>query len=153
MRVKLTAMEMLIATSLGTARHMQSVSRTPSRGQAKETSLDSHILGAIGELAAARVMGIYPGFTVNNFTGPDMGTDIQVRTSRRNALIVAPKDNKNERYVLVTGHAPEMVVVGWMWGYEAMDPKWFFDPNNNRPPAYFVPAEELHPIETITSAF
>lgn len=146
-------MEMLIATSLGTARHMQSVSRTPSRGQAKETSLDSHILGAIGELAAARVMGIYPGFTVNNFDGPDMGKDIQIRACREGRLIIAKHDKSDQKYVLVTGYAPELDVVGWIWGGEAKSERWLFDPNNNRPPAYFVPAEELHPIETITSAF
>jgi hypothetical protein len=149
MLVKLTTMEMLIATSLGTARHMQSVSRTPTRGQSKESSLDSHILGAMGEIAAAKAMGIYPGFTINNFDGPDMGIDIQVRTSRRDKLIIAPHDKADQKYVLVTGNAPNMNVVGWIWGNDAKDDIWMFDPHNNRPPAYFVPSEALYPIEEI----
>lgn len=149
MLVKLTTMEMLIATSLGTARHMQSVSRTPTRGQSKDTSLDSHIVGAMGEMAAAKAMGIYPGFTVNNFDGPDMGKDIQIRACREGRLIIAKHDKSDQKYVLVTGHAPELNVVGWIWGGDAKSEQWLFDPKNNRPPAYFVPSKELYPIEEI----
>lgn len=151
MEITLTSMEMLIATSLGTARHMQSVKRTPSRGQPKSASLESHIMGAIGEIAAAKAIGIYPGFTVNNFDGADLGDDIQVRACREGRLIVADKDRGDHKYVLVVGHPPEMNVVGWMWGSDAKRSEWLFDPKNNRPPAYFVPHEKLHPIKSIQS--
>lgn len=151
MLVRLTSMEMLIATSLGTARHMQSVTRTTARGQAKETSLDSHIVGAMGEMAAAKAMGIYPGFTVNNFDGPDMGKDIQIRACREGRLIVTDSDKSNQKFVLVTGHAPDLNVVGWIWGGDAKNEKWLFDPRNGRPPAFFIPGEELYPIETLNA--
>lgn len=147
MFIKLTSMEMMIASSLGTARHMQSLTRTPRHEQPKDDSLNAHIFGAMGEMAAAKAMGIYPGFTVNTFgDAPDMGDDIQVRTSKTNRLIVREHDNDDQKFVLVTGNAPEMDVIGWVYGREAKHDKWFTDNGNGRPPAWFVPASELRPI-------
>lgn len=149
MIVRLTDMEMRIAALLGVERHVQSASRKTTRGQAAETSLQSHIVGASGEIAVAKALGLYPGFTVNNFKEPDIEPNIQVRSAIKGRLILSDKDNPFQKYVFVLGFAPNLEVAGWVWGYDAQIKKWFLDPNNGRPPAYFVPKEALKPISSI----
>ena len=149
MIIRLTETEMLVAGILGSERHRLSANRKTTRGQPVETSLDSHTVGAYGEIATAKALGLYPGFTVNNFDGPDIEPNIQVRSARKGKLILTDRDNPFQIYVLVLGIAPDLDVAGWVWGYEGQDKKWLFDPNNNRPPAYFVPAKVLRSIETI----
>lgn len=149
MLIRLTKMEMQIGSALGAERHNESANRKTTRGQPVETSLDSHTVGAFGELAAARALNLYPGFTVNNFDGPDIEPDIQVRAARKGRLILTDRDSPFQKYVLVLGEAPNLDVAGWIWGHEGQDAKWLFDPKNNRPPAYFVPRDALKPIETL----
>jgi len=149
MKIKLTTLEMLLAGTMGMARHMQSISRTPSCDMPPELSLENHTTGAIGEFAVAKALGLYPGFTINNFDGPDIKPDIQVRATHKGRLILTNRDKDSEKYVLVLGYGPELDVVGWVWGHEGKQEKWLADMKNGRPPAYFVSTEALRPIETI----
>jgi hypothetical protein len=151
MLIRLDDHEMRIAEIIGKKRHEESANRKTTRGQPVETSWDSHMVGAYGEMAVGKALNLYPGFTVNNFNGPDIEPNIQVRAARKGRLILTDKDNSFHKYVLVLGEAPDLDVVGWLWGYEGQDAKWLFDPNNNRPPAYFVPKEALRPIETLNA--
>jgi hypothetical protein len=50
--------------------------------------------------------------------------------------------------VLVTGRCPEYRVRGWITGAEAKRAEWLRN-YGGRPPAYFVPAEQLRGIEEI----
>jgi len=152
MLIRLNDLEMEFATRLGEKRHAESANLTPSRGQPVEASLGHHKMGACGELAAAKALNLYPGFTVNNFHGPDIEPNIQVRASRKPRLIMTRKDNPFQKYVLVVGEAPNLEVAGWMWGYEGQEPRFFLDPNNGRPPAYFIPKEALRPMSTFNES-
>lgn len=148
MHIRLEEHEMRIAEMTGKKRHEESANRKTTRGQPVETSWDSHMVGAYGEIAVGKVLNLYPGFTINNFHGPDIEPNIQVRASRKGRLILTNKDSPFQKYVFVLGEAPILEVVGWIWGHEAQDPMFFFDPKNGRPPAYFVPREALKPIKT-----
>lgn len=151
MLIRLDELEIAVGKTVGITRHDNGRNRRQTRGLAPELSEDFHILGAFGELAVARILNIYPGFILNTFKGPDLEPDIQVRTTRHKngRLIMTADDPPFHKYVLVTGDAPELDIVGWIWGYEGQDEKWLTDPKNNRPPAYFVPRDALKPIETL----
>lgn len=152
MKIKLSTMEMILAGNLGMARHMQSVSRKPSHDMPPELSLENHTTGAIGEFAAAKALGLYPGFTVNNFDGPDIQPNIQVRATHKGRLILTNRDKSNEKFVLVLGYGPDLDVAGWIWGHEGKQDKWLTDVKNGRPPAYFIPTDALRPIETLNES-
>jgi hypothetical protein len=151
MLVRLSEAEVEAARMLGRKRHECSLNRKSTRGLMGEDSLDLHTVGAIGEFAVAKALNLYQGFTVNNFDGPDIEPDIQVRTTRLKGgrLIMTERDEPFQKYVLVVGEEPELDVVGWVWGFEGQEKKWLTDPKNNRPPAYFVPRDALRPIETL----
>jgi len=107
------------------------------------------IEGACGELAVAKLLNIYWDGSVNTFKAPDVGT-LQVRTRSRHDydLIVRPEDSGDEKFVLVTGVAPEYVVRGWMLGKDAKRPE-FLKTYGNRHPAYFVPQDKLLSIDEV----
>jgi hypothetical protein len=106
-----------------------------------------HIAGAIGELAVAKGLQVYWGGTVNTWGDADIGSRIQVRTrpdvKGRGELIVRPKDNPDDVFVLALGTAPDFKLPGWIAGKDAMKKKWLKD-YAQRPPAYFVPHESLN---------
>ena len=107
------------------------------------------IEGACGELAVAKVLGIYWDGSVNTFKSPDVG-DLQVRTRSKDHydLIVRPEDSSSEIFVLVTGTCPSYAVHGWIRGADAKQREFLKD-YGNRPPAYFVPKNRLRPIEEL----
>jgi hypothetical protein len=108
------------------------------------------IEGTLAEIAVAKALGIFWNGGVGEFKGPDVGTNIQVRWTNKatNKLIVRDADRSENTYVLVTGECPEYNIVGWIEGTEAKQDRFLFGPNG-RPPAYFVPQEELNPIESL----
>jgi hypothetical protein len=112
-----------------------------------EPSMHNHKMGAYAEFAVAKALNLYPGFTVNNFDGPDIEPNIEVRAAPKGRLIITDKDNSYRKFVLVLGEAPTLELVGWIWGYEGQKKEFIFAPNG-RPPAYFVPRELLRPMST-----
>lgn len=147
MKIILTQHEILMGALAGTLRRISSMGAayTPSSDL---WSID--IEGACAEVAAAKGLNMYWSGSVNTFKLPDLACNIQVRhTIKRNGcLIVRNDDANNEKFVLVVGEAPEFFIVGWLYGGEAKDDKYEYNPNN-REPAYFVPQDKLHPISTI----
>jgi hypothetical protein len=116
-----------------------------------------HRLGAFGELAVAKHLGIYWPASVNAAKNePDLPPDIQVRTRGHlfHDLIVRDDDRDDHRYVLVTGQAPNFMVHGYIYGYEARVPTWRLDRGGRGAPCYWVPQSALHRFDrTPTEAF
>lgn len=147
MKVTLTGAEMVIASYVGTARHMAALKLglKDAYGYDGENGLALHIAGVAGEMSVARALNVYWLPTVNTFkSGGDVGDDIQVRcrSSHTYDLLVRPDDPDDALFVLVTGEAPELVVRGAMRGREAKREEWKRD-YGGRPPAYFVPQSAL----------
>jgi len=112
---------------------------------------EMHLKGAVGELALAKYLNLYPGYTLNNFHG--MGSDVsgmEVRCRHRGNydLIVRKDDDPNKIYVLVRGIPPEMEVVGWILGRDAMNDR-FLEQHGGFGSAWFVPGSFLNPVESL----
>lgn len=116
-----------------------------------------HFFGAAGELAVAKLLGLYPRFLVRQFSGqePDLllpsGTALEVRHRSKSyyELKVTKKDKPDRAYILVRGFPPSLDVVGWAWGYEAQMPDYLMDPGNRGVPAYFVPDNKLRDVKEL----
>jgi hypothetical protein len=118
--------------------------------------LEIHIVGAIGEMAAAKAIGCYWGGDVNTWKKPDLPDHIQVRTRTKPhyQLLVRPDDKEAEIYVHVIAEmkgrfVPSVCDVrGWAFGSECKKAEhlrsW-----GGRPAAYFVPDDILHSIESL----
>jgi hypothetical protein len=108
-----------------------------------------NVVGAQGEMAAAKALGIYWPASVNaGKEEPDFGDNWQVRTlaSHHYDLIVRDNDRDDHRYLLVTGDGPEFVVHGWILGVDAKNPEWRRDRGDRNAPAFWVPQTELIPV-------
>lgn len=75
-------------------------------------------------MAYCKFRGRYWAGTVCSFKEADCGSNIQIRhaTLVRGKLIVRASDNDDHYYVLVTGKAPKLKIVGWIEGGNAKYP-------------------------------
>jgi hypothetical protein len=101
-------------------------------------------LGTLGEMALAKQQGVYWSGNLNSFKAPDVGK-FQVRAAEqeRYQLIIRPDDPVDDVYVLVTGRAPKLWVIGWMTGREARQVGKWGSPNS-QPEAWWVAQSYLH---------
>ena len=116
-------------------------------------ALDIHLLGAAGEVAVASYLGLKEHLfkETEACRGSDDlpgGIDIKTRSKLRYDLIVQKHENPSKKFVLVTIENRQTLLHGWCWGGEAINEKFWADPARGRP-AYFVPKENLHSMETI----
>ena len=100
----------------------------------------------MAEQAVAKHVGLYWGNHVNRFGSGDVA-DMEVRWSPRKDLKV--KDGDNGVVISVTGLPPTFIINGWIMASDAKRPEWKRDFNNWCKPAYFVPLENLNPMETL----
>ena len=120
-------------------------------------ALDIHLLGAAGEVAVASYLGLKEHLFKeteakrgsNDLPG---NIDVKTRSKSRYDLIVQKHENPSKKFVLVTIENQKTLIHGWCYGEEAMDEKFWADPARGRP-AYFVPKEHLHPIETLVQSY
>lgn len=115
--------------------------------------LDRHIIGCIGELAVAKVIGVTWTGSVDTFkTESDLSGNIQVR-HRSNpvwSLIVRTNDSDDDIFVLSRGMPPGAIeVAGWMKGKDAKRDEWLSDPGGYGRPSYFVDSAHLQPMEEL----
>jgi len=104
------------------------------------------IEAAAAEFAVSLAMNISWQAGVNTFKDADNGNLTQARATKHQdgCLIVRPNDPDNHRYILVIQEGETRFnIVGWMWGSDAKQEQWKKAPNG-RPPAFFVPQEELN---------
>jgi hypothetical protein len=78
--------------------------------------------------------------------------DVKTREQKWHSLVVQKNDPKDWAYVLACGHEhPRYWLIGWCWGEEAQQEKYWADPAGGRP-AYFVKPNDpiLRPIPSLT---
>jgi hypothetical protein len=161
MHVTLTWSEVIAAALVGVMRQVQNLrdKRKDRNGCPPEEGWTFHINGACGETALAKGRASYwTGMgALGDLDARDVG-GLQARTTPypNGRLKIYPNDNDDDVFVLVRGSAPTFELVGWMTAREAKaarDDKgkdFLCDPTNGgRPPAYFVPAPVLHPMEEL----
>ena len=160
-RVELSDADFLYAGSWGARRRLLNILR--QRGGDDNNRKDSEkqwqhwIDGAIAEKA---VQAYLLGQGVNlkwpkdseSITSGDVGP-YEVRHSRLHTgrlLIKEPHlDNYNVPYIFVTGTGTCQVIRGWIFGYDAMKPHYWWTPDNAERWAFFCPQNALQDISTL----
>lgn len=111
-----------------------------------------NIEGYGAELAVAKALNTYYSAGAGKgFKDADVSEKIQVRwASQENyRLIVRAPDKTDHVYVLVTGEAPTYDIKGFMPGNIVKQDKYYSNPGNGRPDAWWVPQSDLKSIELI----
>jgi hypothetical protein len=115
-------------------------------------ALEIHLLGAAGEMAVASHLGmksfLYQATEAERGSCDLPNIDVKTRSKTSYDLIVQKGESPEKKYVLVTIQNKTTLIHGWIHGGEAMQEKFWADPAKGRP-AYFVPKEYLHPIDTL----
>ena len=152
MEIKLNANEVLVAGYVGMRRNAEATYKgRKSRFPEKVTGelWGFHIEAAHAELAVCKYLNVYWGFGVNTFHVADVvNTNLEIRWSSRNDLKVRPDDNGV--VVSVTGQCPKYTIKGWIRAEDAKQKQWYYD---KEPPCYFVPHDQLNPIEQLKESY
>lgn len=145
--VRLNKYEMMMGALIGAQRQIESLvdGRVGAYGQSGKNQWEIHVQGALAEMAFAKFANEFWRGTVNTFSLPDCGKNVQIRwrSEPDYALIIRERDNDDHFYVLVTGSAPEFTIVGYIKGSAGKVNKDWIQTYGNRPPAYFVPQSAL----------
>ena len=152
--VVLTANEMYVAAMVGVRRRLSSMSAgfLERNGAASASIAEAwyyNIVGAQGEMAAAKALGVYwPSSIGAEKADPDMPPDWQVRTMGKSTydLIVRKDDIDSHKYLLVTGTGPEFLVHGWIYGKDAKKEEWYGDRGGRNAPCFWVPKSALKAV-------
>ena len=125
--VTLTKEELLWGKHIGETRYSESRKKN-LKNKIPGGYSEYDTLGALGEIAAAKALGISLNEIEGTFKGADLGFNLQVRTTEhaRGHLIIRkgdnPKqgDNPKHAYILVRcPNQPVFEIVGWCFGFEA----------------------------------
>lgn len=111
-----------------------------------------NIFSCRGEMAVAKYLNLFWSGSVGDYKAPDVGGLVEVRTINKagRRLIVHPEDRDWAPYVLVdVSNQPMMKLVGWMFGTDAKNKKYWADPTGKGRHAYFVPQSDLLPMEQL----
>ena len=144
--VELHPLELTVAANTGITRRVKSREDHRADTPMKQgTEWQNDICGAIAEMALAKALNVYWVPSVDTFKLPDIGTNLQVRstTLERGKLIVRPRDSDDEIYVLGIEKTPLVSFKGWMYGKDAKNAEHWFDPRNGHPGAWFVAQDKL----------
>jgi hypothetical protein len=115
-------------------------------------ALEVHMLGAAGEMAVASYLGmkdaLYQEKEARRGSDDLPGIDVKTRSKHKYDLIVQKNESADKKFVLVTIENKTIFLHGWCYGKDAMKEAFWADPARNRP-AYFVPKDQLRPIDTL----
>jgi hypothetical protein len=151
MEVVLSSVQMLMAAQVGCFIQVNAIKnkyqdRIPN--QKRRLQWDNNIVGQMGEYAVCIALNRTYRGDIQSFRGADVDDFIQVRSSAnpQMSLTLYEMDNPDHLYVLVVGDAPNLIVVGSMWGHEAKQDKYWRESGVLRP-AFFVPQADLKPFD------
>ena len=134
----LTDAEILQACVIGCMRTIKGKRLVdPSKQRKKEQKASQwhlDIEGACAEMAYAKARDKFWSAAWDTFKEPDVGP-VQIRHTelQHGCLIVRPDDKDHEPFALVTGTAPDFIIVGWMLAGDAKRDIWAQGLNTNEP--------------------
>lgn len=123
-----------------------------AHGAKPKDAFSNHILGATGELALCKALGLYWSGSIG--AGAPDADRYEIRTSwgEDPSLVIRTADlihRRSRPYVLIsTANWITWHLQGWIFCHEAPD-LGELQARGGREPAWFVPPEKLHPIETL----
>jgi hypothetical protein len=152
---RLTQTETMVYSYVGCARNAQCLCGNWRSNAPAQNSWSFHIEGAGGEMATAKVLGVYWEPIVGDCSASDV-LSYQVRTniSRKHTdMIIRPRDYQkgadNKIFISVLSFAPTFVIQGWILGRHARQKQWLRRGSPDRPECWWVPANALNPWETL----
>ena len=156
-RVTLTTEDMGAAVVLARDRWMEALrSKRQDSVFAKDWfgDFDSHLKGAVGEIAYAKWSNQYQRFSLNRFHGGGDDTDIgnvavRYRRNPGHDLILRRDDPSDLVYVLVRGTPPDVEIAGWIRGEDARSELHLRDYGGHGE-ALFVPVNYLRKMEDLS---
>ena len=147
---KPTEAELHLAASVGALRQIwakrNGLRHTGNHSQAG--GFEQHINGALGEMMLAKYRNVFWSGTIGTTcAAADVGLIYQVRATahRDGKLLLRPGDKADQPYVLARVLLPDVNLVGWLWGHEAMLP--IHQRENERGTVFL--AWPLHDMETL----
>ena len=146
--IKLSDVELKIGEYLAQRRMKDSAALQLAGVNGAQRDLSIDLLGALCELAFAKFMNYYPGFTVGTYKANDVA-DFQVRGTRylNGRLIVRENDKNTDKFVLVIDKQNgEFLIAGWLSGAEAKR-IGKYEKVGSRPAAWFVDQAQLKEVE------
>ena len=144
-RIVLSPSEMYLATTVACMRMIEDIfaNRSDRYGADKKNGFQLHIMGAIGELAVAKFLGVFWNGNLGNLKAPDVGfVQVRSRSEQWHSLILHPADSDDDLFYLVTVQDYVCDVVGYIRGRDGKHPSHWDDPARGRP-AFFVKQEYL----------
>lgn len=156
MKITLTWSELLIAHQIAAMRRVQNMKLKTAHKYGRNDPINleegSEISAIRGEMAVAKAFNCYWMGTVGQYGVVDVGGKIEVRTVTQasHKLILHPEDKDQYPFVLVNaGSCPEVELMGWMYGKDGKDEKYWDDPTKTNRPAYFIPRSDLRPMSEL----
>jgi hypothetical protein len=151
MRITLSLEEIAMAAAIAVHRGVDAIRHDRKNQHGfKGNGWTENIEGYGAELAVSKALNLYySAGDGKGFKGADVSEKIQVRWASQDnyRLIVRGADQTDYIYVLVTGEAPAYDIKGFMPGHIVKQDKYFSNPGNGRPDAWWVPQSDLKPIE------
>lgn len=155
MIITLTWAEMMLAYQVAAQRRIMNMKKgLGGRYGAPEGegSEELDIIAARGEMAVAKALNLYWSGTVGDYGAIDVGglVDVRTRTKDWHSLILHPGDKDDLPFVLVdASNPPNMRLVGWIYAKDGKDQKFWDDPSKKNRPAFFIPQNNLRPMEEL----
>jgi hypothetical protein len=152
MIVRLTFEEVHAASIAGLRRELKNywegVPDLSPPKQGERDGFSQQIFGAIAELAVCKALDRHwSGLVDSSRTkAPDIGGEIDARYNANGRAFVKARDEDGRRIVFVTGSMRELHLYGWIAAEDAKRSEWLAYEGAGY---YIVPADHLHPIETL----
>lgn len=150
-RVALVGSEYLSAMHIGCMRRSQDrrLDRKDAYGASADNGEALDILGAVGEACVAKYLNQF-WLGLGTFRGPDVSNfQVRTRSHEHYDLILHPKDNDDDIFILVYASKGVGLLSGWLYGREGKKPEYWKDPSKKKRFAYFVPKSVLHGMDTL----
>jgi hypothetical protein len=160
MRIQLSEEERGRAKAIASRRHHEAKRMSCRDVHGCSDDPGWHEIGALGECAVAKGLGIPWDPPINSFRSlPDiqwgpLGIEVKTRTKSWYELIVRGDDRIDWAYILVLPGGDALVdnaswiIRGWIMGHDAQRPEWV-QTHGQRDPAWFVPHSALHDFSTL----
>jgi hypothetical protein len=157
--VRLKRSEFLYAAKIGVTRHVEDKinGRKNQNGAGRGDEWRHDTVGALGEMAVAKYLGIYWNGNLGDLGAADVGS-LEVRACSEvgyRLILHEPEEGDDPDALFI--HAvvsedlfPQIRLGGWIRAENGQREKYWSDPAGGRP-AYFVPSGDLHPMDKIWS--
>lgn len=144
--------EAFTAAIAGLQRQFRAIQRDAkdNQGDITRDEFSTNIHGAIAEATVAKLLGLYCNMSSTDRSLADVGFNVEVRSSPnpKASMPIRPRDKDDAKYYFVVGMYPNTHVVGWRWGHECKQERYWIDKdkhgNKLEKPYWAVPQSDLN---------